>query len=185
MSDETPPVPPAPGTPPMTPREAKAAAKAAKAYAKASRPFWKKKRFIIPVVLIVIGIGVAASGGGDETEPERAGETDTDKKGSGVDSDFSTNKENPPGDDVEIVSCEVDEFGLVSAVAEITNHSSKESDYLITMNVERGGTVVGEAFGSQDNVDAGQSAQTDVVGTVSGEGGDVTCILEEVERFAS
>jgi len=50
-----PPVPPF--GPPLTPKEAKAQAKASKAYAKASRPFYKKKRFIFPVVLIVI-IGI-------------------------------------------------------------------------------------------------------------------------------
>jgi len=53
-----PPPPPAyspPGTAPYatTPKEAKAQAKAAKAYAKAQRPFYKKKRFIIPAALTV------------------------------------------------------------------------------------------------------------------------------------
>ncbi len=44
----------------------KAAAKAAKAYAKATRPWYKKKRFIIPLALVaLIVISSALSGGGD------------------------------------------------------------------------------------------------------------------------
>jgi hypothetical protein len=42
----------------------KAAAKAAKAYAKASRPFYKKKRFILPVAMVVLIVIIAASSGG-------------------------------------------------------------------------------------------------------------------------
>ena len=46
---------------PMTPKEAKAQAKAAKAYAKAQRPFWKKKRVIVPAAVVVLIIIVVAS----------------------------------------------------------------------------------------------------------------------------
>lgn len=49
-------------------RDAKAQAKGAKAYAKAQRPWYKKKRFLIPLVLIaIIAAFSAASGGEDET----------------------------------------------------------------------------------------------------------------------
>ncbi|CAM3449446.1 DUF4352 domain-containing protein [Nocardioides dubius] len=45
----------------------RAAAKAAKAYAKAQRPWFKKKRFMIPLALVVlIGIGSAAGGSDDK-----------------------------------------------------------------------------------------------------------------------
>jgi len=50
--------------PPATAREAKAQAKAAKAYAKAQRPFYKKKRFIIPAALVVLIIILVAANGG-------------------------------------------------------------------------------------------------------------------------
>lgn len=47
----------------------KAHAKAAKAYAKAQRPWYKKKRFIIPIILVVLVIAISASsGGGDDGE---------------------------------------------------------------------------------------------------------------------
>ncbi len=53
---------------PQEPRDARARAKADKAYAKASRPWYKKKRVIIPAVLVgLVGVG-AVSGGGSDPE---------------------------------------------------------------------------------------------------------------------
>lgn len=48
----------------------KAAAKAAKAYAKATRPWYKKKRFVIPIGLVgLVVIFSALGGGGDNADP--------------------------------------------------------------------------------------------------------------------
>jgi Domain of unknown function (DUF4352) len=56
-----------PITPPPafnSPKDAKAQAKAEKAYRKATRPWFKKKRIIVPLALVVLfAIGKAASGG--------------------------------------------------------------------------------------------------------------------------
>lgn len=53
---------------PQTPQDAKARAKAEKAYRKARRPFFKKKRFILPALfLLLIVIIVATAGGGGRT----------------------------------------------------------------------------------------------------------------------
>ena len=55
---------------PLTHQEAKAAVKAQKAYAKATRPWFKKKRFIFLGVIVVIGIISAINAGGsDEAAP--------------------------------------------------------------------------------------------------------------------
>ena len=48
-----------------TPKDAKARAKAEKAYKKASRPWFKKKRFISLGVIAIIAIANSMSGGGD------------------------------------------------------------------------------------------------------------------------
>jgi hypothetical protein len=49
-------------------RDAKAAAKAAKVYAKAQRPWYRRKRIIIPLGLVVLAIaGTAVGGGGSDT----------------------------------------------------------------------------------------------------------------------
>lgn len=65
--------------PPYDPRDARAQAKAAKAYQKARRPWYKKKRFILPLALIVlIIIIVAATSGGDGGGNDTTGTTNTD-----------------------------------------------------------------------------------------------------------
>lgn len=52
----------------MTAQEAKAEAKAAKAKAKAMRPWYQKKRFIVPIAIVVLGAASSAlNGGGDES----------------------------------------------------------------------------------------------------------------------
>jgi hypothetical protein len=56
--------------PPADKGEAKARAKAEKAYRKASRPWYKKKRFLLPLALVAIIVIVSVSntgGGGDDT----------------------------------------------------------------------------------------------------------------------
>lgn len=59
---------PSPAQQPGGVGNAKADRAAAKAYAKAQRPFWKKKRVIIPAALVGLGIiNVAAGGGGGST----------------------------------------------------------------------------------------------------------------------
>ena len=59
--------------PPLDPRDARARAKADKAYAKARRPWYKKKRFILPlalIVLIVIIIAATMAGGGGNNDSD-------------------------------------------------------------------------------------------------------------------
>jgi hypothetical protein len=55
-------------------RDAKAQAKAAKAYAKAQRPFYKKKRFIIPGGFVALMVIIAMSSGGGSEEPAASAE---------------------------------------------------------------------------------------------------------------
>lgn len=54
-------------------RTARAAGAAEKARLKAMRPWFKKKRFILPLAIVVIGVIAAAAGGGD-----KASDTATD-----------------------------------------------------------------------------------------------------------
>jgi len=59
-------------TPPSTPYNPKADHKAAKAYAKATRPWYKKKRWILAIiVVIVIAAAAAGGGGGSDDGPEK------------------------------------------------------------------------------------------------------------------
>jgi uncharacterized protein DUF4352 len=61
----------------MSHRDAKAQAKAAKAYAKAQRPWFKKKRFIIPGGFVALMMIVAMTSGGGSEEPAAADDTST------------------------------------------------------------------------------------------------------------
>jgi hypothetical protein len=62
------------------PKSAKAQAKAEKAYRKASRPFYKKKRFIfLAIIVLIVIIAVAANSGG-------GGSTSSSNNGSSADS---------------------------------------------------------------------------------------------------
>lgn len=57
--------------------EAKADAKASAARAKALRPWFKKKRFVIPLVLVVVAVaGAALGGGGDDQDTAANGSGD-------------------------------------------------------------------------------------------------------------
>jgi hypothetical protein len=53
----------------------KAAAKAAKAYAKATRPWYQKKRFIIPLAFVALAVIGSALGGGEDADPAVAADT--------------------------------------------------------------------------------------------------------------
>lgn len=67
--------PTAPPSPAGDYKDAKAQAKAAKVYAKAQRPWFKKKRFILPLAFVAIFVMVKASGGGDDTTTTDAAAT--------------------------------------------------------------------------------------------------------------
>lgn len=166
--------------PPTGRRDARAEAASAKAYAKAQRPWYKKKRFIIPLVLLVLIIGGVAAGSGTEDD----GGGSADGGGDGPRSDFSTNEENPPADDIDRIEC-TEEFGIITGVVNVTNNSGGTSDYLITIGVEQDGSQIGDGFGSLENVDAGQSARVEIVATGDTQGQPFECVVEEVERFAS
>lgn len=55
----------------------KATAKAAKAYAKAQRPWFKKKRFILPLAFVLIAVISQAAGGSSDETPPAAADTST------------------------------------------------------------------------------------------------------------
>ncbi len=164
-------------------KDAKAEAKANKARAKAMRPWFKKKRFIFGGLLLVLVIASVASGSGSDTDGGGGGDNDTP---SGVNSDFSTNSDNPPEADVEIVSCAKTVIDTVEVALRVTNNSSKASDYTISIGIEdASGAKVGDGFASTSNVNPGQVANVEGFATLTGSPSSFKCVLEEVERFAS
>ena len=81
-------------TPPDPPRDAKAELKAAKAYAKASRPWYKKKRFIALGLFALLVIISVAAGGGSESD-KSASDSDTPTPSS----ESPANGDDAPSDD--------------------------------------------------------------------------------------
>ncbi|MCE0488292.1 DUF4352 domain-containing protein [Ornithinimicrobium sediminis] len=100
MSDQQPP-PPSQGNQPAgqwqqqmdTPRDAKARAKAEKAYAKAQRPWYKKKRFILPLLFLLLIIFIVAVSGGED-EP-----TDNGTAGTSQENEAPAGEEEAPADE--------------------------------------------------------------------------------------
>lgn len=82
----------------------KAQAKADKAYAKAMRPWYKKKRFIIPLAVIVLAIaGSALGGGGDDVSSANDEPTSSSVEPSGSEEQDTSKKEAPKEKKVEVV----------------------------------------------------------------------------------
>lgn len=163
-------------------REANADAKAAKARAKAMRPWWKKKRFILPLafVILIAIIAVTTGNSGDDTEQASTG--------SDSESDGATSGQADEADDITVTSCEKDDIGMrtVKVGWEATNNSSKRSNYLVSFTIEDdAGVKVGEAHDVINDVEPGQTARSDAVGSVSGEPASVKCRTTNVDRLAS
>lgn len=143
-----------------------------KALAKASRPFYKKKRYwFLAIVAIVVIIIIAVQAGGSNSH-------------NGVTTQ-SGNQAHPPQADVQITKCaEGPVSGLPDIEVKITNHSSQRSNYLIQANLlDHAGTKIGDAVGSSNNVEPGQTAIERLAGTTTGT--LATCRLASVNRYAS
>lgn len=74
----------------MTPQEAKAEATAAKAKAKAMRPWYQKKRFIIPIGIVVLSVASSALNGGGDDSPSASTSSSDSSSSSSEDGNSST-----------------------------------------------------------------------------------------------
>lgn len=204
-----PPPPPAPGGG-VSPshQDAKAQAKAAKAYAKATRPWFKKKRFILGGLLVlVVAISAVSAGGedgeGDETaaaptKTEQSAGAEEDESTPDSEADESTDSEDAvevskgfgsadATGDVEVIECTTHEL-LDSPVAKlrITNNSSGRSNYFVTVAFESPDRSqrFGEGMGSSMGLEPGQMTEVEATG-FDDVTGDFGCNVIEVQRTAS
>jgi hypothetical protein len=172
-------------TPPtMTPGEARAQAKAAKAYAKAQRPFYRKKRYwLLAVVVVIIIAAIAGSSGSKNKNTPTAAVSNTN----GIATN-SNNSTHPPQADVTITGCSYDSTTtFATANVKIVNHSSKRSDYLISVDFQNssGAQLANNFVAGGDKVDAGQTALTQAVDTLSAVPDKLVCKIKSVDRTAS
>ena len=96
----------------------KADAKAAKAYAKASRPWFKKKRWWLAIIILVAILATALGGGGSDG-PEKVGGDDSSSSSAGGDDNKAGSKSNPIKVG-ETVSLEGTEYTVNSAKTSAT-----------------------------------------------------------------
>ncbi|WP_143686956.1 hypothetical protein [Streptomyces sp. TLI_171] len=130
------------------------------------------------LLIVIIVIVVVAVSGSDKKTP-----TSPTSTGSGVQ---STGGAHPPEADVSISSCAVDPTtSFPSAQLEITNHSSKASDYSIAVEfVDANGTRVAEGAALETHVAPGQKV-VDTAGGTAQVSGKVTCKVTSVNRISA
>jgi hypothetical protein len=173
-----------------SPRDARAQAKAAKAYARAQRPWYRKKRWwALGAIALLIVIGVASGSSSTKNNTPTAATRTTTRAGSanGVQS-VSDNHTHPPQADVRVSGCSYDSStGFATATLTIVNHSSKRSDYLISVDFENSkGVQLGDNYaGGGDNVDPGQSSIVQAVDTLTATPDALKCVLKSVDRTES
>lgn len=151
---------------------------------------------LVGVVAIVVISSLASAGSKDKTSTKPAAPSGVAKSDNAAANSpaataapkanepksNSTNTEHRPQDDVEIASCTQGMFGPDVKV-KITNHSSKPSNYVISLGAEdAAGNRVGDGFASTNNLNPGQTALID--GALTGEN-VAKCTVEQVERYAS
>lgn len=149
----------------------KADAKAAKAYAKASRPWYKKKRWWTAIIVLIIIIAAAAGSGGGSGDDNKSSDTsssDTKKDGSnsGEKSDakpnaFGSDKLPLQNGDWRLDSIQVkdDSFGGWTATARVTytGDDKEGGNNLFTVTLFKGEEVVGTLSGAANTVKAGST----------------------------
>lgn len=159
-------------------RTARADAKVAKAKAKALRPWYAKKRYwLLAVIAIIIVAGIAAgSSSSKSTSPKSNGGVKT----------LSANGSHPPQADVSLTGCASSLPGFATANLAITNHSSGQSDYIVTVAFDSSaGVQLGTGTGLVQNVDGGQKAVSTADGSVTGSTAGMKCVVKQVDRTAS
>ena len=187
MSVVMPPPPPTISTSPqpLSAKEARADSKAAKARAKALRPWYRKKRFIFSIaILVIIGIVVASQAGSkDATTKSSSNPTATVI---GVDKGLGT------ADASADVTGAGDRPARRNRIPRrqpttVTNSSSKRSNYLIDLSIESpdGAAQYDTSIASVNNLEPGQTAAVTGLPITKEVPADAIVTIKTVTRLAS
>lgn len=146
------------------------------------------------VVLIIVIASVAAESGSSKkasttTPASAAAPVATSSATTAAPAVTSTPKSAPShAEDVAIAACTPDELGNASAQVVVTNHSSKSSNYLITIAMESkdGKTQVGTGNVVVNNLGPGQASSPQTADSVTpAPPAGYTCRVADITRFAS
>jgi len=148
----------------------KAQAKADKAYAKAMRPWYKKKRYIIGLgLLLLIVIGVAANASGGEDPPSTAQPANQEPSAEEPAAEAPAEAADPTvladdGWEVDTFNVADNGIGSFGASARIVNNTGGDvGAATFTMTVLEGGDIIATLIGSAMGVAAGDTATVDFV----------------------
>jgi hypothetical protein len=141
-------------------------------------------------VLIVVGIISSAAGGSSGKTSSTASSSTTSPVASHTAGALtnSTNSAHPPTADVAVTACSADDLGDVDAKVVVTNHSSKTSNYLITiaMTSRDGATQIDTGNAVVNNLAPGQAtAPQDAMGSQTAPAGGFACKVAQVDRYSS
>jgi hypothetical protein len=141
-----------------------------------TRPWFERKRFVVPIAVAAIVGGLLLAGGVDE-----AGANGTVE---GAASHPSATA-HPAVDDVQLLRCRPDDADHWTPHVRITNHSSESSSYVLTFTIEDRDDhhAVGPATVVVDRVAPGATAEQ--VGTSQVAGDDLWCRATSVVRLAT
>jgi hypothetical protein len=167
-----------PSNAPWSAKEAKAIAKAAEARVKELRPWYRKKRYLfIIAILLVIGLSVASSRGSkDDASPKTV---------SGVDKGIGS--ADASADVSGAVLGQPDAIGFRTVMLTVTNNSSKRSNYMIDLSIESpdGTTQYDTSFASVNNLEPGQTTTVDALSITKTIPADAVVKIKTVSRLAS
>ncbi|HSV41773.1 MAG TPA: hypothetical protein VLI04_23610 [Nocardioidaceae bacterium] len=155
---------------PFDPNNPKASAKAAKAYAKATRPWYKKKRWIGSIAIVaIVGIGIASSGGGDKKDdPPTSGSQPTDTEPKASEADNSSNGKGAiTWGNWEVVGqlqVTKEKFtGDYAVVTRVKNTGDDPDEGLFTVTVLKGTEILGTADCFTSTVASGSVGTADCI----------------------
>lgn len=128
-------------------------------------------------VLTAAACAPAGSGSSGGSEASSSGAPKSEKKSSGG---------HLPVKDVTVTKCEVDDTtDWPSAALTITNHSSKASNYIVSLEfVDKNGTRLDEGTASTSNLAPGQTSKQTAQGLTAVKG-SIRCKVTDVTRYAS
>ena len=112
--------------------------------------------------------------------------------GSGGDDDpryrsRSSSTSHPAAADVTLASCSTDDAGFATSAVVIANHSSKTSNYIVTVTfTTKTGQQLGTGTAAVNNLVAGQSSTPQEANSLTdAPAGSFTCEVAEVTRYAT
>lgn len=114
---------------------------------------------------------------------EKSGTTTTVKSGG---NSSQSDGFHEPADDVKIAKCSSDSLGQLMASLTITNHSSKASNYLVTLVFESsdGSTQLDSSFASASELQPGQNTTVEAISFKDAPGA-FRCRITDVSRYAA